>query len=41
MHRDLELVSDYQSYLDFCRSEIFPKVRPKAGDGNYWRRKLV
>ena len=36
--RELAYVSDYQNFLDFCRLEIFPNVRPKERPGTEGRR---
>lgn len=33
LFRELDYVSDYQPFLDFCREEIFPNVRPKERSG--------
>lgn len=39
--RELEYVSDYKNFLDFCREEVFPKVRPKERPGDQGRREFT
>lgn len=41
LYRELEYVSDYTNFLDFCRLEMLPNVRPKQrpGEGRTGRRK--